>query len=37
MARDDYDKIVCVILKYLYARLRGKTDELLQGAENGVG
>ena len=27
MARDDYDRIVCIILTYLYARLKGKTEE----------
>lgn len=27
MARDDYDKIVSLILAYLYAKLKGKTDE----------
>lgn len=26
MARDDYDRIVCIILTYLYARLKGKTE-----------
>ena len=26
MAKDDYDKLVCVILTYLYARIKGKTD-----------
>lgn len=26
MARDDYNRIVCIILTYLYARLKGKTD-----------
>lgn len=27
MAKDDYSRIVCLILTYLYARLRGKTEE----------
>lgn len=27
MAKDDYRRIVCLILTYLYARLKGKTDE----------
>lgn len=27
MAKDDYNKIVCIILTYLYARLKGKTEE----------
>lgn len=27
MARDDYDRIVCIILTYLYARLKRKTEE----------
>lgn len=27
MAKDDYNRIVCIILTYLYARLRGKTEE----------
>ena len=26
MAKDDYDKIVCMILTYLYAKIRGHTD-----------
>lgn len=26
MARDDYDRIVCIILTYLYARLKGKVE-----------
>lgn len=26
MAKDDYDRIACLILTYLYARLRGKTE-----------
>lgn len=26
MAKDDYNRIVCIILTYLYARLKGKTD-----------
>ena len=25
MAKDDYDKIVCIILTYLYARIKGQT------------
>lgn len=25
MARDDYDKLVCIILTYLYASIKGKT------------
>lgn len=27
MAKDDYSRIVCIILAYLYARLRGRTEE----------
>lgn len=27
MAKDDYTRIVCIILTYLYSRLRGKTEE----------
>ena len=27
MAKDDYNRIVCIILTYLYARLKGKTEE----------
>ena len=27
MAKDDYKRIVCIILTYLYARLKGKTKE----------
>lgn len=27
MAKDDYTRIVCLILTYLYARLRGRTEE----------
>lgn len=27
MARDDYSRIVCIILTYLYARLRKRTEE----------
>ena len=27
MAKDDYTRIVCIILTYLYARLRGRTEE----------
>lgn len=27
MAKDDYSRIVCIILTYLYARLRGRTEE----------
>ena len=27
MAKDDYKKIVCLILSFLYARIRGKVDE----------
>lgn len=27
MAKDDYNRLVCIILTYLYARLRGKTEE----------
>ena len=27
MAKDDYSRIVCLILTFLYARLRGKTEE----------
>ena len=27
MAKDDYNRIVCIILTYLYARLRGRTTE----------
>lgn len=27
MPKDDYQKLVCVILTYLYARLKGKTEE----------
>jgi len=26
MAKDDYDRLVCIILTYLYARLKGKTE-----------
>ena len=28
MARDDYSRSVCIILAYLYAKLRGKTEML---------
>lgn len=28
MAKDDYTRIVCIILTYLYSRLRGRTEEL---------
>ena len=28
MAKDDYSRIVCLILTYLYARIRGRTEEL---------
>ena len=27
MAKDDYNRIVCIILTYLYAKLKGKTEE----------
>lgn len=27
MAKDDYDRLVCIILTYLYAMLKGKTEE----------
>ena len=27
MAKDDYTRIVCIILTYLYSWLRGKTEE----------
>lgn len=27
MAKDDYDRIVCLILVYLYSRIKGKTEE----------
>jgi len=27
MAKDDYDRLVCIILTYLYARLKGKAEE----------
>ena len=27
MAKDDYNRIVCIILTYLYAKIKGKTEE----------